>query len=315
MTRRARLLALSIAISTVSCVFDERSGRDEPLVVRGGRFHPGELPVDDERASPRVTAVELSNGVFAASQLDRSIVGRVSDDAVAVGVRFADVGTGYWVVPAGGAEPLVPGELTIEFTVDVGVVEPGLHDLVFVALDVDGAPGPSRVLEVCVSSPVPDNLNACDDTRIPPAVVVALTWSQDVDLDLSMRSPSGEVLDARSPTGAGDEEIDEEVLDDVTVPFFDADSNGGCAIDGRRREHVVFPEAPREDGTWLVYVDLFDACGVAGSPFRVEVLRRVSHDDGTYSLAADDVKEGHLFAEQATGGAGPPLFVLATEIP
>lgn len=303
-------LALA-AVLLVACGDLQPAGIEEPLTVAGAAFRPGDLPGSPPDTSsgtgPQVTAIELVNGVIHQGQRGRLITGRTSGDAHAVALRFAELGTGYWVKPVGGPEPSIPGELVFELTADFGEIEPGTKSLRFVALDGEGEPGAQRDLPVCVASDVPDNLNACDATQRPPAVIISLVWDTDADLDLIAVEPSGEKIDAREPVGAGDPS-------DPAVPKLSPDSGSSCIVDGRRRENLVFDEAPPA-GTWLIYAQLFDACGTHGAAFRVEVYRRKETGEGTFALERSVARAGSFLSVQVSGGAGSPLFITPVALP
>ena len=60
-----------------------------------------------------------------------------------------------------------------------------------------------------------------------------------------------------------------ESLADPRVGRLTRDSDAGCALDGRNSEAIVFQEAPAR-GSYLVYADLFDACGEPGALFDLQ---------------------------------------------
>lgn len=309
-TTSLRVIAWSVtALSISGCGdFDHGFGAAEPLSVEGAVFHWGELPGAPPEAAdpggPRITAVELSSGIVRRGQIGRVLMGRTTDDAFAIALRFPQVGTGYWLLPAGAPDPAIVGERVFETRVDFHELEAGNHALRFVAFDEQGDAGRQRELTLCVASEVPDNLNACDETRVPPAWVISLTWDQNADLDLVLTGPNGALVD-RKRTGD---------LNDPSRPALDRDSNAGCLVDGRRRESVVFGNPP-PSGEWHVYANLFDACDAPSVAFRVELYTRIDHGDGTYGVAREDIALGQLLNTQANGGDGPALFVTTVTFP
>ncbi len=61
-------------------------------------------------------------------QAQKQLIGRATDDAVALGVALEGEGTGHWVVPLGSPDPAAPGELVWSLSLDVGYeVSPGRH--------------------------------------------------------------------------------------------------------------------------------------------------------------------------------------------
>ena len=109
--REITLLISAIASLAACTGVDPDRGLDEPLRVSGAAFEQGELPgepplaegapPDAPKADPHVTLIESVNNVFAPGQTGKSMSGRATGGAAAIAVRFADLGSGYWVVPAG----------------------------------------------------------------------------------------------------------------------------------------------------------------------------------------------------------------------
>jgi hypothetical protein len=292
-------------------------GLTEPLRVRGGAFHEGELPgaaPDSGAAGPSITTVESLNNVVRQFQANKSFTGRTSTDGVSVGLRFGDVGTGYWVLPVDAPDPQANGELTWQAISDIGELTPGLHPLRIVAFNNSGVAGAQTEIPLCVSSPVPDNLHACDPTKAPPAAVLALTWDTDVDLDLRVLTSFGKTIEAKTPSSA---------LPDggktnpaaTGVGVLDGDSNANCVLDGRRREQVVWQTAPTA-GTYQVYANLFDSCGQASVRFHVTLYRRTEASPGNGGdLAVVLERDAALLRDDANGGAAPSTFVTELTFP
>lgn len=297
-------LTLALTIASLACDgVSNPAGYGEPVRSRFATFVPGELPSRDD--GPRVTTIELSSGVFFQGQLGRLLTGRTSEEAFSIAFRLDEGSTGWWVAPVEGFDPFVAGERTFELDLDIGEALPGSRRLQFRAVGEDGFAGPERRLELCIAAPYPDNLNVCDPARRPPAAVVSLLWDREVDLDLRLVSPDGEVVEAKSPRLSDAE-------GNVRVRHV-RDSNARCVIDGRRREDVVFAEPPG-DGFWLVYTELFRACGEPSVRYTVEVRRRVEHDDGTFGLELTESHGGWYLEGQASGGRGPGTYVTALEL-
>lgn len=267
------------------------SGLGEPIRVRNGVFKDGPIPASAD-PSPSITAVEMSSTVLRPGQGEKGITGRASPNAVAVAVGIGGLGSGYWLIPVEGPDPLNNGELGFQAAAEIARdVPPGRRDLVFSAIDASGHAGPLRSLPVCVPSIVPDNLNACDATIPPPAMVFSLAWDTQVDLDLVVVAPDGHVVDAKHPQLA-------------TAGAFDRDSNATCANDAIRRENLVFQEAPPR-GSYLVYANLFDACGRAPVHFTFTL-----HERGPTGLVQSLTQDGVLTAIDANGGAALGTFVV-----
>ncbi len=304
-----------------------RVGVDEPVFVRGATLRGGDLPgtpegdggVPDAGALAVITSLETNNNVIQPGQAGKLYLGRTSPAALSVGVRLDDLGSGWWMVPVGAADPSFNNELAFQFTTDFGVnLAPGIHRLNLVALDENGRGGPQRAQRVCVLPAVPDNLNACDPSLAPPDTVISLSWDTDVDLDLLVVTPDGKVVRWRNPTTAqGDGGAPTATqLADPTTGVLDRNSNGQCVLDRIRRESLVWQGEPRA-GTYRVYANLFDACGRASVRYRVEVLRRESlpPDGRTHRQRETARRDGVLTAVAANGGRALGTFVMDVSLP
>ena len=128
--KRARPLlgALPLALVVVTAAsascgqgVEASSGVGEPILVGGAQFIPGDMPgsspVDGGGLSPEggpeaplsVVEVGYQNTSVVPGASGKAFTALVTTDAVAVGVRLGDLGTGYWVVPVAGRDALVPG--------------------------------------------------------------------------------------------------------------------------------------------------------------------------------------------------------------
>ena len=311
MRRAALTLAVSCALSACTGEVEGLIGIFEPIRVPAGEFVEDDVPAG---GAPTVTSIEAASGILTVGQRGRQLAGRTTEDAHAIAVRLEGLGTGWWVRPVQDLDPMFPGERDFQLEYDVGGgAPPGLHTLLLAAVDGSGRRGPEFPLDVCVRDDrVPDNLNACDPTIPPPALVIALQWDRDVDLDLVVDAPDGKRISSKAPTSATkvDNEVPKDALKDPGVGRLTRDSNAACALDGRNSEALVFQEPPAR-GTWLVYADLFDACGEPGALFEVVVYRRRDRGDGTFALEETARTAGAVWDLQASGGAGAPLYVTA----
>lgn len=268
------------------------SGLEEPLRARGAQFIEGELPTVVE--GPVVTSVVTQNAVLLSGQGAKVFSGRAQDVASSIAVRFAEIGTGYWVFPLGGPDPQFPGELVWNTSFDFAPsAPPGLRTLLFAAIDAGGRAGPSVALSICVASSLPDNLHVCDPNRAPPAVVVSLAWDRDADLDLVLVSADGQEMRAKTAPRSGD-------------TFADRDSLASCVPDNTRTEHIVFTDRPR--GRFAMYASLFDACGEHAVRFTAEVYEA---ENG--SLVRKAQRSGTMIDLDANAGQDRGLFVFEHE--
>jgi hypothetical protein len=300
--RAASLLLLATACSSV----EEPLGLSEPLRVHDASFEEGELDVDDHAVA--VTSVDTASGILVVGQQDRGLTGRVGADAWALAVRFEGLGTGWWIAQVGDRDPAVPEDRAFAISYDIGAGVPtGLRRMQLAAVDEHGTLGAPFALDVCViDDRLPDELNVCDATIPPPAAIISLTWDRNADLDLKVRTPDRKIVGWKHPTT-------DPTTNDPTVGVFTRDSNAECNTDGRNAEAVVWQELPG-DGPYTAYVDMFDACGAREAIFDVAVYRRVTRNDGTFTLEQTEQRSGTLLDLAADGGSKPSLFVLETAL-
>ena len=293
-------------------------GANEPLRVRGAQLIAGTLPGSapipepdaggDAGAPPpppnAVTDVSSQDPVVVPGAAGKKFSGRAIASAVAIAVRFPELGSGYWVLPVSASDPQFPGEITWEVNADFNASIPtGNHMLRFVAIDGNGNAGPQRDFKLCLASRVPDNLNSCDTANPPPEAVISLQWDANVDLDLQVTTPDGRVVDAKHPTtipiDAGRPGPENGVID--------RDSLGACVPDSLRQEDLVFQQRPH--GTFSLAVNLFDACKKPGATFHV-VVYEASGDGADRHLEETYRRSGRVIDIDANGGAKPGLFIV-----
>lgn len=264
---------------------DVASGAGEPIRLQNGQFFKGPLPTGKQ--GPEVTAIDSRNNIIPEGQTGKKITGNAAKGAMAVAVRFDDIGSGYWLVPVGPPDPQTQGELTWTVLADFARnARAGDHNLIFSASDSQGRFGPKKSTAVVVTPLRPDG-----------HVVVSLTWDSEADLDLHIVAPRGNELDPKHPNTLG--------LDEAGAPLpgngvLDRDSNAACRLDGYREEDVVWQDAPNP-GNYIARVDMFDACGAASADFTLDIWidnKRIF------------TRSGRLIALNASGGgAGAGLFV------
>lgn len=317
--RRRFALGLAVAaalggLAPVACSGEKAPlAYGEPIRVRGGAFKEGPLPGDPPGSPtrPEITAYESASTVVRLGQSGKIVLGRATPEAVAIGIAFADLGTGHWIFPAGAADPLTMGELGWQAECDFGVdLPPGPHPLRVVAIDANGHAGAQRDLSVCVTPEISDNLAACDRARTPPAVAISLAWDVGADLDLVVVDPNGRVVDPKHPRTVGDAGADAGSL---SIGAVDRDSNAGCRVDALARETLVFQKAP-PPGSYFVYANLFDACGKGPVHFRASLTEAQLAPDGVTQVQVETLsKTGTALPQEANGGSRLGTFVF--EIP
>ena len=300
------------------------SGLTEPIRVRYGgtrnaQFFSGDLPGSKPLTNEEVlagvqpslpsTTLTTARGVVTPADTGFVLSGITSKEAYAVGIRFADLGTGYWVLPVTSQDPALPGTFTWSATADFGAdIEPGRHPLRVVAIDSAGHAGTQTETSLCVASAVPDNLSACSPAATPPSTVLSMVWDTPVDLDMRVVTPQGKTVDPKHPSTAV--AVNGQI--DITAKgtgIFDRDAVRGCVRDGIQRENLVWQDAPLP-GTYFVYASLYDACGQAAVRFNVSINQPGPElSGGTQPLISTFDLTGELLAVDADSGAKLGLFV------
>jgi hypothetical protein len=293
-------------------------GANEPIHVRGAQFIagvlPGTPPIDagpiggDAGIAPpqglAVTAINAASGIVVPGQAAKKFSGRVTDTAIAVGIRIADAGSGYWVLPVQEPDPQFQHELSWEAAIDFDLtLAPGYRQLRVVALDAAGNASAQLDFRVCVASRIPDNLNACEPSLAPPDAVISLQWDADSDLDLQVTTPDGVVVEPKSPTTV----FVDGGRPGPDVGVIDRDSLFMCTPDGLRQEDLVWQQRPK--GTFSIAVNMFDACKKPGTTFDILVYE--AQGDGNDRHLVETLRRGgHLMSIDANGGANPGLFIV-----
>lgn len=100
----------------------------EPIQVSGGQFISGLLPGTAPGVPSKVpagtlevTGINLQPRPLGAGWANQAISGLVTSDATSVGVEFADMGTGYWVVVVGSTDTNAPGQSDFSFTANFNI--------------------------------------------------------------------------------------------------------------------------------------------------------------------------------------------------
>jgi hypothetical protein len=128
-------------------------------------------------------------------------------------------------------------------------------------------------------------------------------------------TPDGKVVDPSSPTTANvDAPIPSDVVNDPTTGTLSRDSNAGCVIDGLNLESLIFPGEPPA-GDYLVYADLYSACGQDHVDFALTLHERVDADDGTWTIDSEQLAAGQLLDSQADRGTGLGTLLTTVSFP
>lgn len=285
------------------------AGATEPLRIEGAQFFKGELPgsrplnLEETKAGkmprkPFSATPEVAGRVLTPNEAGVGLSGTASQDSYAVALKFEKFGTGYWVLPVGAPDPFNNNDLAWNARIDLNDVPPGLQQLRIAALDEADRAGTQRGLELCIRSPIPDNLNACDATIEPPRLVASLEWESSADLDLAIVTPSGETINYAHVNDSKKTE---------TPGQFSGDGGTGCVPSGSRRENVVWQTKPGK-GIYYIYVNLNDPCQDSATPFQVttHVSKRRGEE---YELVETYRVASEALRVQANGGSALGSFI------
>jgi len=90
-------------------------------------------------------------------------------------------------------------------------------------------------------------------------IQVSLSWDTDSDVDVHVIDPAGEEIFYGHKTSASGGTLD-------------LDSNAACTLDHKRNENITWPIGRAPQGTYIVRVDYWDACGVAATNYTVRII-------------------------------------------
>jgi hypothetical protein len=314
----------------------------EPILVHGAQFFSGPLPgyppaSKDSGAGPgpQIADITVPNSTIYSGEANWSVGGDVSSNGTAVAIRLGTLGTGYWLLPVvQGPDPamsqVASPDLLWSALIDFNPDDPpGDQFLNIVGIAADGTAGEQTSQGLCVASRLPavpgprsfdlNDTSACSGPDGGPAVkggvpststsadaIFALTWDVDVDLDLHVITPDGLDVSAKSnPFVLPDEDggTDGAPPSRSIDPSIDRDSIAYCVVDGWREEDLMFPELPASGSTFLLYANLFSACGLPSVTFTMTVYL---NEGG--QLVQKSKQSGFLTSIYADGNA-PGLYV------
>jgi hypothetical protein len=240
-------LLAGLASALMACDDSGSSGLEADLRISGAQFVAGALPGVDPGA-PAVTAVSFGYSTVNPGTIQHHIQGRIGAGGQAVAIQLRDdVDVGYWIVPGGIIDIFNNGEVTFDAQLSYSPLLPlGTTQLIFSAVGSDGHFGEHTTADINLVAEEADQM-----------LDVRLTWDTQADLDLHLQLPDGRIIWAHQATSSGG--------------LLDADSNGGCVIDGRRKENVGFASPPPSGG-YVVRVDAASMCGQPAARWKVEVL-------------------------------------------
>ena len=274
--RRAAGLFLIAATAGACGGASPESGVTAYLQLASAQFVPGSLSpdagtlaADGGSLGPPVHGVNLSvTNVYPGIE-NVPLSGDV-EKGTSVLVGLAD-DAGYWIVPAPFVDVQTPDNFLFQTKMSLSPSTPeGKQTLIIRGVDASGQIGPAQQFALTVARSAP-----------PGALVISLEWDTEADMDLHALVPN--TTDPTTPieiyyknrVGLPPPVPGNPPLtgDDLTAAVaaagsLDFDSNGGCLIDGRRHENIIYTQQP-PPGVYTVRVDAASLCGQVDAQWRV----------------------------------------------
>jgi hypothetical protein len=196
------------------------------------QFYRGPAPADS--GGPTISSFNNTSNVIIPGQVSKPLSGIVPPNAGAIAL-YLDGDAGYWLVLPGAADATQLNQLTWSASLSFSPLLPaGDYVLVGQAVGLDGKFGPRSTAKLSTADQPP-----------PGALVIALRWDVNADLDLHVVDPAGVEIWAKHIADSGG--------------LLDFDSNSNCVIDGRRQEDVIWAMTP-PSGHYIARVDTASLC-------------------------------------------------------
>ncbi|MDB4976046.1 MAG: hypothetical protein JWN48_4387 [Myxococcaceae bacterium] len=277
------------------------NGQSALIRVAGARFEEQGYPADTTAepppaqhsadggiaGPPGIVSISSQNNTVKRGTISKTLRVVVDPDATTVAIAI-EGDRGYWVTPVTTRSLEFAPSLELNAIFDFDRALPlGPTRLWFAAADAQGQYGPPKA----------QDLTIVDDAPMAP-LVVALDWTQNVDLDLVIAQPDGKVLTNKAVRTAGST---------ADSPKIDLDSNANCVLDGHRSENAIYTAVP--PGEYIVYVRLAGSCGFPETGWRVRLLR-----DGQTISTVNGAAYAFETALPNGGPAGPGRLALRFNI-
>ena len=295
------LVAVGLAsVATTAC---SESATDDPgstsyMKIRGAQFVRGAMPAGSA-AGPAVVSINLINGNIYPNLPNDPIGGALAPSATAAAIGLqGDVG--YWRVVAGVPGISTPTDPSFSATAEFSAgILAGKYTLVVRAVDANGTFGlPSTQILTATGTPPTEPLAS-------GALVITLTWFEDVNLSLHVIDPAGEELYWGAQSTQPPFSFDQ--TDGGSYGTIDFDSNANCEIDGLDREDATWASPPAP-GTYTVRVDAASLCGQPIAHWTVKATLEGKTVGEASGVAVDaDTRGNH--------GAGSGVTALTFDVP
>jgi hypothetical protein len=264
----ARTLGLIAVVTATGCGGANPSiGLEAYFRAAGAQFVEGALPSDANAVGPSVKTIASNNNRLYAGVQNKAVSGTVDSHGSAVAIGLSG-DTGHWIVPVGGEDAANPPDLTFSTRGSFSPALPaGTYELVYRAVDRNGAMGPSNTQTLTLAATPADG-----------TFVISLEWDGPADLDLHVVAPSTGGTNPADTVEVWSKKRDSLASRSlVEGPFtpeelaaagrLDFDSNSGCVYDGRNDENVIWTQAP-PPGHYIVRVDASSLCGAGTTRWR-----------------------------------------------
>ena len=264
MRRKRCMLLLACPVALAACGgIASDTGLEAVLRVAGGQFYRGSIDKLAGSGGPNVVDLLNSQSVITPGLQNKQISGRLDPSAMAVAIGLAgDVG--YWILATDVPDADSPTQPTFHASLAFSPSLPQTsYDLMVRAISPPDAIGPAAHAALDVQQTLPPS----------GALVISLWWDTESDLDLHVVDAYGVEIWAGNINS-----YDRYAVTPTTDAgawneggILDFDSNGGCVIDGRCNENVVWAAAAPA-GDYVARVDTFSLCGNSAARWTVEAL-------------------------------------------
>jgi hypothetical protein len=270
------------------------------LHVSGAQFAEGAMPAAAD--GPKVTSIETNNNILYPGVRGKSVNGRTEKGAASILVGLTgDVG--YWIVPVGEPDVVVPGEYMFSTPLTFSpLLKPGEQIVVYQAVNADGKVGARFEQKFTLNETLAEGL-----------LTVTLSWDSEADLDIHVVQPdNGEIWSKRISTfQPPNPDEPRPTKEEMTAGgVLDFDSNAQCRNDGRRKETITWTSIV-PPGRYIVRVDAVSMCGAAVANWKLTAKSKEAKGNINASASGILTENDTRFAH----GEGAGVLALEFDIP